>query len=153
VRTATIKRLFFGFTGLAVFVLLVWASDKITLQGERTIYTVDCEGGVWDDLFCTGKMIAGDRYRYRASRSRHEVVFWVVGSSTPSGKYTDCNVRNRGNWSCNSTLADAPSITHEMANDRATYGAVGLTTPFHAVPKWKWWLLRAGAARFHEAEY
>ena len=152
-KRRAIKDALFGVAAVLVLGLLVWASDTITLQGERTIYTVNCEHGVWKDLGCTGKMVAGDRYRYRASTSRHEVIFWVAGSPKPSGRYTDCDVRNRGNWSCNATLDAAPSITHQMANDRATHGPDGLTVAFHALPKWKWWLLNSGLVKIDEAAY
>jgi hypothetical protein len=131
----------------------IWASDQITLEGERTIYTVRCDGGDWKGLRCAGRLAAGDRYRYRASRSRNEVIFWVAGSSTPSGKYTDCSVRNRGNWDCNATLGQPLSITLQMVDDRATHGPSGVTLPFHAVQKWKWWLLRAGWPGFRDAWY
>ena len=83
---------------LAALAILVWASDHITLQGERTIYSVTCEGGAWDGLRCTGRLAAGDRYRFRASPSRNEVLYWVAGSRAPSGKYTDCKVASRDNW-------------------------------------------------------
>jgi hypothetical protein len=148
-----IRRSLFALAVLALFGFLIWASDTITLQGERTIYTANCEHGAWKDLRCTGKMVAGDRYRYRASTSRNEVIFWVAGLPKPSGRYTDCEVRNRGNWSCNATHDDRPSITRQMTNDRATHGPAEPTVSFHAVPKWKWWLLRAGLATIHEAEY
>jgi len=152
-RSATIKQSLFGAAIAAALAVFFWATDQITLQGERTIYTVDCERGQWNDLRCTGTMVPSARYRYRASRSRNEVVFWVMGSSTPSGKYTDCEVRNRGNWSCKPTVDVAPSITSEMMSDRATHGPAVLTLPFHAVPKWKWWLLRTGIRAFNEATY
>ena len=138
---------------LVVLALLVWMSDEITLQGERTIYTVNCEHGDWRGSLCTGTMVAGDRYRYRAFKSRNEVIFWISGSSLPSGRYTDCEVRNRGNWSCNARADAPPSITLQMQNDRATHGPIGLTVPFHAVPKWTWWLMRANLKTFHEAPY
>ena len=153
-QKSTIKQALLLASLLIVFVLLVWSSDQITLQGERTIFTVACKDGAWDGVRCTGTLVAGDRYRYRASRSRQEVIFWVVGSNRPSGKYSDCVVKDRGNWSCNATLQSAPpSITQEMVNDRAMRGAGGLTVPFHAVPKWKWWLLREGIRIFHDAAY
>ena len=152
-RRKIIKQSFSAAIIVIVLAFFFWASDEITLQGERTIYTVNCEHGQWDDLRCTGMMVAGARYRYRASQSRNEVVFGVAGSSAPSGKYTDCNVRNRGNWSCKPTVDMAPSITLEMRHDRATHGPPVLTIPFHAVPKWKWWLLRAGIRAFNEAAY
>jgi hypothetical protein len=31
---------------------VLWASDKITYEGGRTIYTVRCESGSWDGLLC-----------------------------------------------------------------------------------------------------
>ena len=148
-----VRRIVFGAIIVALLAALLWISDQITLQGERTIYTVDCQQGVWEGLHCTGSLVAGKRYRYRASRSRHEVVFWIAGSSSPSGKYTDCDVHDRGNWSCNATLETTPSITQEMLNDRAIHGPNGVTIPFHAVPKWKWWALRAGIRFFAEADY
>jgi len=150
---STIKRLLLVVGVVAAVALVFWASDQITLQGERTIYTADCNGGKWEGLRCTGTMVAGDRYRYRASKVRHEVVFWIAGSPSQSGKYTDCDVRNRGNWSCNATLGAAPSITQQMINDQATHGSGGLTIPFHALPKWKWWLLHLGLRVFDEAAY
>jgi len=152
-RTARIKQSLFGGGIAAALAVFVWATDEITLQGERTIYTVDCEHGLWEDLHCTGMMVAGARYRFRASQSRNEVIVWVAGSSTPSGKYTDCSVKNRGNWSCKPAVDVAPSITFEMMNDRATHGPAYLTIPFHAVAKWKWWLMRAGIRAFNEAGY
>jgi hypothetical protein len=150
---STIKRLLLVVGIVAAVALVFWTSDQITLQGERTIYTANCNGGNWEGLRCTGTMVAGDRYRYRASKVRHEVVFWIAGSPSQSGKYTDCDVRNRGNWSCNATLGAAPSITQQMINDQATHGSAGLTIPFHALPKWKWWLLRLGLRVFDEAAY
>ena len=68
-------------------------------------------------------------------------------------KYTDCTVKDRGNWSCKVSLDKTPSITREMANDKATHDQTGRLRPFHAVPKWKWWLLRAGFPGLSEASY
>ena len=44
---------------LAVALLLagwMWLTDFITVQGERTIYTVACQGGEWRGDLCTGKL-------------------------------------------------------------------------------------------------
>lgn len=132
---------------------VIWASDQITLEGERTIYTVKCDQGSWEGLRCGGRLVAGDRYRYRALKNRNEVIFWIVGSSTPSGKYTDCSIRNRGNWSCNAVAEQMPSITFEMLNERATHAPAGLAAPFHAISKWKWWIMHTGLSPFSEATY
>ena len=74
----------FAMAALLVVAGLVWASDWITMQNERTIYTVDCSGGAWQGRRCSGRLKAGDRYRFRALRARGEVLFWVVGRNEPS---------------------------------------------------------------------
>src|SRR5664279_4924927 len=66
--------------------ILIWASDRITLQGERTIYSVICEGGDPVSLRCTSRLAVGERYRFRASVCRNEVVYWIAGSRARSGK-------------------------------------------------------------------
>ncbi len=138
---------------IGLFVAMIWVSDKVTLQGERTVYAVECADGGWSDLRCTGKLKAGPQYRFRASKTRQEVVFWTAGSSDPSGKYTDCRVKDRGNWSCNIGADQPPSITQEMLDDRPVRGGGGPTLPFHAVPKWKWYALNIGIPWFSEAGY
>jgi hypothetical protein len=132
---------------------MIWASDRITFQGERTVYTVQCLDGAWDGLRCTGRMVAGDRHLFRASKNRQEVLYWITGSKTPSGKFADCRVRNRGDWSCNVAVNQPPTIAHEMAKDRPVNSVAGLDLPFRAVHKWKWWILHLGLPVFAEAEY
>jgi hypothetical protein len=131
--------------------LLIWGSDRITLQGERTIYTVECEQGVWQDNRCTGRLVAGERYAFRASPRRHEVLYWVRNSNAPSGKYSDCAVTDRNNWSCNVQVGQLPSIAYELKDGRPTRSGGGLTMAFHDVPKWKWWLIDIGVSVFREA--
>jgi hypothetical protein len=144
-------RLVAGLLVLIAFVAYVWASDRITLQGERTIYTVSCANGTWTGKVCSGKLALSDRYTFRVSRSRQEVLYWIVGSKTPSGKYTDCRVESRSNWTCNVRTGEPLTITYEMRNDHPLHGSEGLALPFHAVPKWKWWAMRYGIEWFHEA--
>ena len=137
----------------ALFALGVWASDRVTYQGERTVFTVACRDGTWDGLRCSGRMVAGDRYRFRASRSRQEVLYWIVGSSAPSGKFGDCRVENRGNWSCNVLTSSPPTIAHEMNDNRPANFVPGLDLPYPAVAKWKWALLDAGIQVFSVAYF
>jgi len=139
--------------GLGVVAGTIWVSDQVTLEGERTVYLVECRDGQWEELRRTGKLVAGPQHRFRASRSRQEVLFWVPGSKEPSGKYTDCHVKDRGNWTCNTRVDQKPAIAYEMVDDRPTRGGTGLTQPFHAIQKWKWWVLRAGIPAFSEASY
>ena len=140
-----------GLLVLVVFGLLIWLSDRITLQGERTIYLVKCEQGAWKVTRCSGSLVPGERYAFRASPRRHEVIYWIRGSDLPSGKYTDCTVIDRDNWSCNVGTDQQPTIAYEMVNGRPTRGAQGLALPFHDVPKWKWWLMKVGIEFFSEA--
>jgi hypothetical protein len=129
---------------LAALGFAAWASDFVTMQGERTIYTVDCRGGVWKDDRCTGSLQAGLRYRYRALRPHSEVVFWTVGTSEPSGKFGDCTVKDGRNWTCKAN-ADAPrSITLQMAEGAPVAPEGASTRPFRAVSKWRWLLLQRG---------
>lgn len=138
---------------LVALSVFIWSSDHITLEGERTIYTVNCEHGEWDGLRCNGRLVAGDRHRFRSSRSRHEVAYWIAGSSTPSGKYTDCDVTDRDLWSCKVQAGEPPSIAHELSDGRPVQRAAGVDLPFHAVTKWKWWVLRTGLPGLSKADY
>ena len=137
---------------IAFVVALLWGSDRITLQGERTIYTVQCDHGTWDGNACSGKLVPDKRYAFRASKARREVIYWVRGSDAPSGKYNDGEVIDRDHWTCSATVGGVPAtIAFEMVNGRPTRVDGGLVLPFHAVPKWKWWLMDAGVGLFREA--
>ena len=140
----------FALGGLAT---VLWASDKITYEGERTIHTVRCEKGDWDGLVCRGTMVAGDRYRFRASVVKQEVLYWVVGSPAPSGKYMQCTVKDRGNWACPENAGQPPTIAHAMANGRPKRDGGDRDLPFHAVPKWVWWVLDFGIHAYNKAGY
>ena len=139
-----LSRILTGVFILSVVVVLVWTSDRVTLQGERTIYTVDCTGGTWNGERCTGRLAAGARHAFRASARRNEVVYWIKGSDAPSGKYTDCTVQNRDNWTCNVRVGQPSAATYELRDGRPTKGSLGLTMDFHDVPKWKWWAINGG---------
>ena len=132
---------------------VIWSSDQITLQGERTIYTVICEQGVWDGLRCPGRLSAADLHRFLVSRNRNEVVFWISGSSTPSGKYTDCKVTDRDNWTCNVVAGAQRAIVRELSYGRPTSSGSDPARPFHAVAKWKWWALQMGLPGFGTADF
>jgi len=134
--------------GLAGF---IWSTDRITFQGERTVYTVTCDGGSWIDSHCTSKLAAGARYTFRASRTRQEVLYWTVGSNTPSGRYGNCHVENRGNWSCKVEPEQSRTIAVEMKNDKPTRSNDGNASTYHTVPKWKWWAIRYGINSFSDA--
>jgi hypothetical protein len=97
-------------------------------------------------------MVAGDRYRFRASVSKQEVLYWVVGSSQPSGKFSNCKVKDRGNWECEK--ARAARHDHEvMVNGRPKREDGYHSIPFKAVPKWVWWVLDAGLHVYSKAGY
>ena len=129
----------------AIGFALAWVTDSVTMQGERTIYTVDCQDGAWDAAGrCSGKLVPGDRYRFRALRSHSEVLFWRPGIAENSGRLTDCRIVDGRNWKC-PPGPDAPrSITLEMARGEAVREAGAVTRAFHAVPKWRWLAIRWG---------
>ena len=133
--------------------VVLWASDKITIQGERTIYTVHCDGGEWDGLQCRGTMVAGERYRFRASNIKQEVLYWVVGSPAPSGKFTQCKVKDRGNWACPENAGQPPTITHEMVNGHPKRDGTDRDLAFNAVPKWVRWVLDWDFHIYNKAGY
>ena len=59
---------------LAVLGFAAWASDFVTMQGERTVYTVDCVHGTWQADHCNGQLTAGDPLslpRAEAARRSH----------------------------------------------------------------------------------
>ncbi|MEO8675035.1 MAG: hypothetical protein ABI569_05615 [Casimicrobiaceae bacterium] len=137
---------------VALVAALLWGSDRITLQGERTVYTVGCDHGTWSGNLCSGKLVPDKRYAFRASPSRHEVIYWVRGTGAPSDKYADCEVTDRDNWSCKPKAGTAPTtIAYEMIKGKPTRVDSSLVLPFHSVPKWKWWLMDAGLRIFSEA--
>ena len=141
-----------GVVILVFAVVAVWASDKVTWQAERTIFTVRCDGGGWQGLACTGRLVAAERYRFRALKPHNEVLFWVVGSSDPSGKMTDCTILDGRNWTCRESEQSARSITRTMSDGLAVHETTGVTRPFVAIDKWKWMLLTAGVP-FTSASY
>ena len=112
------------------------------MQGERTIYTVECRDGAWAGERCAGKLVVGQRYRYRALTPHKEVIFWTVGTEDPSGKFGECAIQDGRNWVCKPN-GDAPrSITLQMADGVPI--ANSATRPFRAVSKWRWMLLKRG---------
>ena len=132
---------------LLVFVALgfaAWASDFVTMQGERTIYTVDCTNGAWQGNHCSGRVAAGTRYRYRALKPHGEVIFWTVGTNEPSGRFKECTIQDGRNWVCKVCADAARSITLQMAQGVPVSAAPAVTRPFRAVPKWRWLLLQRG---------
>lgn len=137
---------------LALASLLLWTTDRITLQGERTVFTVVCEQGSWSGSVCSGRLGPGPRYAFRASKSRQEVIYWIRGSDAPSGKLSECTVADRDNWTCKAVADAKPAtIAFGMAKGHPTRAGEGQALPFHSVPKWKWWLIDAGFGGFRKA--
>lgn len=133
-----------GIPVLIFFAFFVWTTDKVTLQGERTIYTVNCLNGNWDGHRCSGDITAGPRFRYRALRARGEVLFWVLGAPEPSSKLTDCKIQDGRNWICPAS-ADAPkSLTLALTEGEPVRNPAWPTRPFHSMSKVGWLLLKFG---------
>jgi hypothetical protein len=136
-----------------VLAFWMWMSDFVTIQGERTIYTADCRGGQWQGLSCTGTLAAGNRFRFRALPPHNEVLFWTAGASDPSGRFTQCAIRDGRNWACPGNAEAKRTITLALVKGEAVHDTSGQTQPFHAIGKWRWLLLRAGIPTGNAADY
>lgn len=141
------------FAVLAVLGAWIWLSDFITLQGERTIYTVRCDGGGWNGRRCAGRLAPGPRFRFRALRPHGEVLFWTVGGTAPSGRFTACEIRSGRNWRCRPGAAARDTITLEMRHGFAVHDDTGQVQDFHGVSKLHWLLLRSGLPTGRSADY
>ena len=142
--------LFFSLTLLAL-AAVAWVNDVVSLQGERTVYTATCEGGSWQGTHCSGTLAAGQRYRFRALKPHREVVFWTVGSTAPSGKFTDCSVDDGRNWTCKPSPEASSAITRAMLHGSPVADATSLALPFRPITKWHWMLLHWGVGLGHDA--
>lgn len=136
-----------------LFAFWMWLTDFVTVQGESTVYTVECQGGSWHADTCTGRLVPGDRYRFRALRLRGEVLFWRVGVSEPSGRFTRCVIQDGRNWTCPPSADAGRTIALGVVRGHAMHDPSGRTLPFHAVQKWRWLLLEAGLAAGSRADY
>lgn len=131
---------------IVLFGLAAWSNDFITLQGERTVYSAGCQEGVWVGNRCTGRLVAAERYRFRALKPRSEVFFWISGSPERAGRFTECVIADGRNWTCKPN-ADAPrSITLRLSGGRPVTDPAVKTRPFHAVSKIRWMLLKYGVS-------
>jgi hypothetical protein len=126
---------------LAALLAAAWASDFLTFQGERTVYTADCISGEWKDDRCTGRVGAGYRYHYRAVKSNGEVLFWTVGSREPTDRLSNCAIIDGRNWTCPRNADAAKSVTLQMVNGTPRPTAGAGTVPCHRISKWRWFVL------------
>ena len=149
--SAKIHHWLYAIGGLLVLGGFAWVGDKITLQNERTVYTAQCARGAWQGPHCSGDLVAGPRYRFRALRIHGEVLFWTVGDTQPSGKLMPCAIADGRNWTCDSGADPGRTITLQMSRGRPVNHPGVASKPFHAVAKWRWWLLRGGIALGHDA--
>lgn len=133
-----------AFPILLILAFLIWTTDRVTMQGERTIYTVNCVSGTWKDNRCSGQVSAGARIRYRALKAHRDVLFWEMGSPVPSSKLTDCTILDGRNWTCPVSKDASNSLTLELAKGMPISNSNWPTRPFHAVSKVTWLLLDFG---------
>jgi hypothetical protein len=120
-----------------------WATDFISMQGERTLYTAQCLKGQWVGDRCTGEMAAAERVRYKALKQRGEVLFWNVGAVDISGRLGPCQVRDGRNWVCEPNADARRSITLALSEGHPKANNAGITRPAHCISKWKWLSLKA----------
>ncbi len=141
---------------LPVFLALgvwAWLTDFVTIQGEATVYTVECSGGQWRGELCTGTLVPADRFRFRALPRRREVLFWTPGRDEPSGRFSGCQIEDGRNWTCPGGNDAARTIAVGLMRGRALHDPSGHARPFHAVFKWRWLLLQWGVSTGNSADY
>jgi len=138
------KARWIGIPFLMTLLLFLWATDRVTLQGERTVYTVNCLNGAWSGNGCGGQVVAGPRYRYKALKNRGEVLFWVLGTQEPSSKLTGCTIQDGRNWACPPTADASTSLTLSMEHGEPKRSTSWPTVPFHSTSKPSWFLLDLG---------
>ena len=135
----------FLLVSFAALAFMAWATDFVTSPGEWTVYTAACNGGVWKEARCTGRIDADKRYRFRALKTHREVLFWTAGESGESGRYLDCDVLDGRTWQCPPEPAGkSRTITHQMVRGFPIAERGSDPIEYHQVPKWKWELLRLG---------
>lgn len=141
------KRISWPLFSLTILLLgfAAWITDGITLEGERTVYAARCQDGNWRGNSCTGKLVAGERYRFRALRAHNEVFFWTAGATAePSRKFTDCVIKDGRNWQCKASAALSRTITREMLRGFPVLDSTGQALPFRQISKWRWMLMTLG---------
>jgi len=138
---------------VGILCLVAWLDDFITLHGAKTVYTADCAQGTWQGGICGGTLVAGGRYRYRVLKAHNEVLFWIAGSTEPSGKLTECVIDSAKDWSCPPNADSARTIIHAMKHGQPVVDPGKPARPFHPIPKWKWLLLDADVPYFHAADW
>ena len=125
---------------VAAIGFMFWVSDTITPQGQRTVFTAECEGP-WQGHRCRGKLVPGRRYVFQALKSKGQVLFWTVESSGPRGSFADCLILDGRDWSCKPNEEAKLTIAHEIEKGLPVPDA-SRSIAFHQIPKWKWLLLR-----------
>lgn len=121
----------------------LWATDGVTLKGDRTIYTAECDGD-WQGDTCLGILVPSERYRFVARRKSGEVLVWTAGSPRPSNKYTRCDIVSGRNWQCEDNGTLATTIAREMRHGKPVKDESGRAIIFHQVSKLRWHLLLYG---------
>jgi hypothetical protein len=143
----------FALALLTLVAATLWAWDFVTLDGERTVYTVQCHDGEWHQLSCSGRLAAAERYRFRTLPSEGQVEYWIAGARDRAGRFTGCEIRSGRNWRCPGSADAARTITTEMRHGRAVHDDSGRLPSFYAVTKWRWYLLQWGVPLGRAADF
>jgi hypothetical protein len=65
--------------------------------------------------------------------------------------FGECTVKDRDNWTCKIPSGPSTTVTCAMVKGIPMPGCKDVGVPFHDVPKWKWWAMRAGIRLFTDA--
>ena len=114
------------------------------------MYTANCVHGALRGSHCSGELVAGPRYWFRAVRAHDEVLFSTDSGAEPLRRLSPCAINDGRNWICRPGADAAHTITLQMSLGRPVVSPGDPTLPLHAVSKWRWWLLRCGIALGHD---
>ena len=120
-----------------------WATDFVTLESEWTIYTANCSSA-WQANHCTGKLLPGDRHRFRALKAHREVLYWTAGDMGESGRFVRCDIMDGRNWACPANPGSPPAITRRMVRGIPDPDKDADRLPFHRIAKVRWVALTYG---------
>lgn len=125
---------------LLVILGAVWAVGWEPWSSEVTLYRAHCDQAIKFDK-CTGKVVSLDRMSFKVFPDTQTVLYWYpdgVARDREPRKMTDCVVRNKTNWSCQSPID--PDSRYVMIDGKHANGAQNVLD----LPKWLWWSRRRG---------
>jgi hypothetical protein len=117
---------------------------------EEHVYMAKCTLGKWEGNHCFGRLVAGPRYRFEIDAATKDVRFWSSDAPAIRGEYSNCQVTDGANWSCDPS-AHSPTIAHQMVDGHPVADPQSQPEPLREIQKWRWLLLSIGIPAGHYA--